>query len=78
MASGVGLLGGAATRAGHRGIGVQSALLRHRIRLAAEKGCDLTAATALPAGVSARNLRRHGLHLIDTQLVVTTDGVRLP
>jgi len=74
MASGVGLLGGAATRAGHRGLGVQSALLRHRIRLAADVGCDLVAATALPAGVSARNLPRHGLHLIDTQLAMTADG----
>jgi GNAT superfamily N-acetyltransferase len=76
MASGVGLLGGAATRSGHRGVGVQSALLRHRIRLAAEQGCDLIAATALPAGVSARNLQRHGLQLVDTQLAMTTDGVR--
>jgi GNAT superfamily N-acetyltransferase len=74
VASGVGLLGAAATRPGHRGRGVQSALLRHRVRLAAERGCDLVAATALPPGASARNLLRHGLHLIDTQLVVTAGG----
>jgi GNAT superfamily N-acetyltransferase len=73
VSSAVGLLGGAATRPGHRGIGVQSALLRHRIRLAAEMGSDLIAATALPAETSARNLLRHGLHLIDTQLVMTAE-----
>jgi GNAT superfamily N-acetyltransferase len=74
VASGVGLLGAAATRPGHRGSGVQSALLRHRMRLAADMGCDLIAATALPAGASARNLLRHGLHLVDTQLVMTAEG----
>jgi GNAT superfamily N-acetyltransferase len=71
VTSGVGLLGAAATRSGHRGRGVQSALLRHRLRLAVERGCDLVAATALPAGASARNLLRHGLRLVDTQLVMT-------
>jgi GNAT superfamily N-acetyltransferase len=71
VASGVAFLGGAATRPGHRGRGVQRALLHHRIALAGQLGCDLVASTALPAGVSARNLERHGLHLIDTQLVVT-------
>jgi GNAT superfamily N-acetyltransferase len=71
ITSGVGLLGGAATRPPHRGRGIQGALLRHRIRLAAEAGCDLVASTALPAGPSARNLQRHGLRLIDTQLVLT-------
>ena len=71
VASGVALLGGAATRPHWRGRGVQGALLRHRMRLAAELGCDLVASTALPAGASARNLQRHGLRLVDTQLVMT-------
>jgi GNAT superfamily N-acetyltransferase len=71
VASGVGLLGPAATRPADRGRGVQSALLRHRIRCAADLGCDVVAASALPAAASARNLLRHGLHLVDTQLVMT-------
>lgn len=71
VASGVALLGGAATRPAHRGQGVQGALLRRRMELAAERGCDIAASTALPAGASARNLQRHGLALVDTQLVMT-------
>jgi len=71
VASGVGLLGPAATRPADRGRGVQSALLRHRIRCAADLGCDVVAASALPAAASARNLLRHGLRLVDTQLVMT-------
>jgi GNAT superfamily N-acetyltransferase len=69
VACGVGLLGPAATRPADRGRGVQSALLRHRIRCAADLGCDVVAASALPAAASARNLLRHGLRLVDTQLV---------
>ena len=71
VASGVGWVGGAATLPSHRGRGVQGALLHHRARVAAEAGCDVIAATALPAGASARNLTRHGLRLVDTQMVVT-------
>lgn len=74
VASGVGMFGGAATRPSHRGRGVQGALLQHRMRLAADLGCDLVASTALPAGASARNIQRHGLHLVDTQLLMTAAG----
>ena len=52
---------------------MQCALLRHRIRRAAELGCDVVAATALPAGASARNLLRHGLRLVDTHIVMTVE-----
>lgn len=71
LMDGVAVLGGAATLPGHRGRGVQGALLRHRLRLAATHGCTLAAVTAVPAGASARNVRRVGLPLIDTQVVVT-------
>lgn len=70
-AGGVGWLGGAATAPRHRGRGVQSALLRHRLGLAGELGLDLVAATALPDGTSARNLRRHGFQLAYAQVVMT-------
>jgi hypothetical protein len=71
VASGVAELGGAATLVAERGRGVQGALLRHRVRAAAEQGCDLVVATALPASTSARNIRRYGLHQIDTLLALT-------
>lgn len=64
-------LGGAATHPAFRGRGVQSALIRHRLRLAAAADCDIAVCTALPAGVSARNVERHGFELAYTQLVVT-------
>lgn len=73
VVSDVALLGGAATRPAHRGRGVQSALLRHRIRHAAELGCHVVTVTALPAGASARNIQRHGLRLVDTQIVMTAE-----
>jgi GNAT superfamily N-acetyltransferase len=73
VVSDVALLGGAATQPAHRGRGVQSALLRHRVRRATELGCNVVAATAVSAGASARNLLRHGLRLVDTQLVMTAE-----
>ncbi len=71
ITGGVGWVGGAATVEEFRGRGVQAALLDHRLRCAAEHGCDLIAASALPTGVSARNLLRGGFSLAFTQLVMT-------
>ena len=68
---GIAWLGGAATRPEARGRGVQAALLRHRLDLARASGCALAAATALPAGTSARNLGRVGFQHVQTQVVVT-------
>ena len=64
-------LGGAGTRPASRGRGVQSALLRHRISMAAELGLELCAATALPAGTSAHNLIRAGFTHAETQTVIS-------
>jgi len=71
VVDGVGWLGGAATAVAHRGTGLQTALVRHRLRLAAELGCTFTAATALPDGQSARNLERLAFRLAYTQAVLT-------
>lgn len=71
IADGVGWLGGAATRPSHRGRGLQTALLHHRLRLAHELGCELAAATALPDGQSASNLVACGFQLLYTQAVLT-------
>jgi len=57
---GVATLGGMSTVPAERGRGVQSALIRHRIRVARELGCDLVTSTAAPNSQSERNLIRHG------------------
>ena len=68
---GVGWLGSAATRTEHRGKGLQTSLLKHRLRVARVLGCRIAAATALPDGQSARNLERLGFDLLYTQAVLT-------
>lgn len=73
---GIGWLGGAATRRAWTGRGIQATLLRERMRLAAERRLDLVAATAIPSGVSARNLTRAGLAHVDTQVVVSRPNER--
>jgi GNAT superfamily N-acetyltransferase len=67
---GIGWAGGAATLPSHRGRGVQTALLRHRLHLAATLGCELVAATAIPSGASARNMHRLGFTHVQTQVVL--------
>ncbi len=52
-----------------RGRGVQGAMIRHRLRLAGELGCELAASTTKPGSESERNLIRHGfepLHVVST------------
>ena len=71
IAAGVGWVGGAATIEAFRGRGVQTALLRHRLQLAAAHGCDIAAASSLPTGTSARNLGRSGFSLAFTHVVMT-------
>jgi GNAT superfamily N-acetyltransferase len=58
---GVATLGGMSTRPDARGRGVQTALIRHRLRVAAAAGCDVASSIAVPDGPSERNLVRHGL-----------------
>lgn len=63
-------MGGMATLPAWRGRGVQAALIDHRLRLARSLGCKFALATAATAGVSARNLTRHGFQLTHTQVVM--------
>ncbi|MFC5379919.1 GNAT family N-acetyltransferase [Aquipuribacter nitratireducens] len=65
-----GWLGAAATVPSARGRGVQTALVRHRLRLAAAAGCDLAAATASVGSTSSRVLSRCGFGLVQDQWVV--------
>lgn len=71
IVDGVAWLGGAGTLTAFRARGVQTALLHHRLALAAGAGCEVAAATAVPAGPSARNLRRVGFELATSQAVMT-------
>lgn len=64
-------LGGAATLPEARGRGAQHALLVERLHRAKRMGCTLAAVTAVPDGVSARNLLRVGFQLLYTQAVMT-------
>lgn len=64
-------LGGAATLPDARGRGVQHALLIDRLHRASRMGCRMAAVTAVPDGVSARNLLRVGFQLLYTQAVMT-------
>lgn len=64
------VLGGAATRPGHRRSGIQSALIAERVELARASGCDLAVVTADPGSTSARNAERAGFHLVCTHAVL--------
>ena len=65
-----GWLGAAATIPSARGSGVQTALIRHRLGLAVEAGCDLVGATASVGATSSRVLERCGFSLAQEQWVV--------
>ena len=67
-------LGGATTVPEARGRGAQHALLVDRLHRAKRMGCNLAAVTAVPDGVSARNLLRVGFQLLYTQAVMTRTG----
>jgi GNAT superfamily N-acetyltransferase len=70
IVDGVAWLGGAATIPTFRKRGIQAALVAHRLRLAAEAGCEFAAVTAFANGPSARNIVRLGFQHTHTQVVV--------
>ena len=61
--NGVALLFGDATLPDARGRGLQQALIRRRVNLAHQAGCDWVMATVLPGSGSHRNYERAGFHL---------------
>lgn len=63
-------LGAAATLSGARRRGVQTALLRHRLQIARDAGCDLVGVTASVGSTSSRNLQRLGFGLVQEQWVL--------
>lgn len=70
IANGVAQLCGAATLPNHRRRGVQSALLRARLRDAAQAGCDIATLTTLPGSKSQENAHRHGFTLLYTRAIL--------
>jgi GNAT superfamily N-acetyltransferase len=67
---GIAQLCGAATLPEHRRRGVQSALLRHRLDLAAGRGCDLAIVTTQPGSKSQQNVQRFGFSLLYARAVL--------
>ena len=55
---------------GFRGAGLQVALIRERLRVAVEEGCDLATASTLPGSVSQRNYERNGFHVAYTKAIL--------
>jgi hypothetical protein len=68
IVDGVALLAGASTMPGGRRQGAQLALLDHRLRFAADRGCDLAMMGALPGGGSQRNAERNGFRIAYTRI----------
>lgn len=69
--AGLATLFGDATTIRARGHGLQLALIRHRLRRAAQLGCDLATASVLPGGVSHRNYERAGFQLVYARVMVS-------
>ena len=65
---GVAHLAGASTIPAGRRRGAQNALLDHRLRFAAERGCDLALMGALPGSGSQRNAERNGFRIAYTRV----------
>lgn len=63
---GVASLGGMSTIPAERRRGVQAALVRHRIDVALDSGCDVVTVTASTGGASERNLTRLGFEPVIT------------
>jgi hypothetical protein len=62
-AEGIALLAGACTVPEARRRGAQLALLEHRLRYAAEQGCELAMVVAEPGSATQRNAERHGFRV---------------
>jgi len=64
----VAILAGASTIPSARNRGAQRALLQTRLRIAAERGCDLVMMGASPGSTSQRNAERQGFRIAYTRI----------
>ncbi|HMG56145.1 MAG TPA: GNAT family N-acetyltransferase, partial [Kofleriaceae bacterium] len=67
---GIAQLTGASTRAAHRRRGVQTALLRVRLAVAARAGCELAVVTTQPGSRSQQNAMRAGFALLYARAIL--------
>ena len=67
---GIAQLTGAATLAPYRRRGVQRALLRARLALAARAGCELAVVTTQPGSISQHNVMRAGFSLLYSRAIL--------
>ena len=67
MNSGLVTLFADGTAMGYGGAGLQGALIRERLRVAAAEGCDLATASTIAGSVSQRNYERHGFAIAYTK-----------
>ena len=67
---GIAQLAGAATLPEHRRRGVQTALLRHRLREAATRGCDVAIVTTQPGSKSTENVQRFGFAILYVRAIL--------
>jgi len=74
LVDGLAQLTGAATLPAHRRRGVQGALLAHRLRIAAARGCDLAVVTTLPGSKSQENALRRGFERLYTRAILRREG----
>lgn len=58
----------------YRSRGLHLALIRARLKRAAELGCDLATAAVAPGSVSERNYERAGLRVVYTKLNMQRDS----
>ena len=72
---GVALMAGAATVPEHRRQGVQTALLRYRLRDAARRGCDVAVVTTQPGSKSTENVQRFGFELLYVRAILRKEAV---
>ena len=68
--AGLATLFGGATLAHARGRGLQLAMIRHRLKRAAQLGCDLASASVTPGSISHRNYERAGFRLVYVRVMV--------
>jgi hypothetical protein len=76
LQDGVALLAGAATVPEHRRRGVQTAMLRHRLRDAARRGCEVATVTTSPGSKSTANVQQFGFVVLYVRaILLKTPGV---
>jgi GNAT superfamily N-acetyltransferase len=72
---GVAALIAAATLPAYRRLGIHSALMRTRLRIAAEAGCDVAVAHTRPGAMSQGNVLRNGFELLYTTVEMRAPGI---